>query len=110
MKTKTFPFILSLAMALSAGAQVPKRVTYQTLVGDAQHVVIANQQVGFRLSIPEGSAEGDPEPLLQLDSHPAQVVAIKAIQELIEQVREQRQLIESLQERIETLESSESGR
>ena len=35
--------------------------------------------------------------LLQLDSYPAQIVAIKAIQELIEENREQQEIIEQLQ-------------
>jgi hypothetical protein len=51
-----------------------------------------------------GLLEGDPEPLLQLDSQPAEIVAIKAIQELIGQNREQQQLIEELQEKVRILE------
>jgi hypothetical protein len=56
--------------------------------------------------------EGDPEALLRMNSQPAQVVAIKAIQELAEQNRElvemnqeQQQVIDALLERVDALEA-----
>jgi len=60
MIKKSIPVILTLAMALAAGAQVPQKFNYQAVVRDAQHAVIASQEVGFRLSILEGSPEGAP--------------------------------------------------
>jgi len=51
-----------------------------------------------------GSLEGDEQPLLQLDSHPANVVAIKAIQELSEQNSEQQILIRELLQKVLALE------
>ena len=47
--------------------------------------------------------EGDN--LLQLDSYPAQVVAIKAIQELIEENQAQQETIDRLIEKVEVLEA-----
>ena len=41
--------------------------------------------------------EGDPQQLLHMNSQPAQVVAIRAIQELAEQNKEQQAMIEQLQ-------------
>lgn len=64
--------------------------------------------------------EGDAEPLYEMNSQPASIVAIKAIQELIEENRKQQQMIEALQEenrelrslekRLETLEKHDRRR
>jgi hypothetical protein len=51
---------LCLSIALTSGAQVPQEFKYQAVVRDAQHAVISNQDVGFRMSILEGSADGSP--------------------------------------------------
>lgn len=55
-----------------------------------------------------GSPGNGGDDLLMMDSYPAQVVAIKAIQELIEENRRQQEIIEQLQQRVEKLESRES--
>ena len=44
--------------------------------------------------------------LLQMDSYPAQVVAIKAIQELIQENRSQQKMIEQLVEKVSALEEA----
>lgn len=52
----------------------------------------------FPQAVRKGGAtlDGDNEELLQLDSYPAQVVAIKAIQELIRENQDQQEIIEQL--------------
>ncbi|MCK4749332.1 MAG: tail fiber domain-containing protein [Bacteroidales bacterium] len=50
-----------------------------------------------------GDNLGEGDNLLQMDSYPAQVVAIKAIQELIQENREQQQIIEQLQQTLSQL-------
>jgi len=47
--------------------------------------------------------DGDPEELLQMDSYNAQIVAIKALQEVIRQNREQQKQIELQQKKIDEL-------
>lgn len=47
--------------------------------------------------------EGDPEEILQMDSYPAQVITVKAVQELILQVQEQQQMILELKAEIERM-------
>ncbi|MCK4750168.1 MAG: tail fiber domain-containing protein, partial [Bacteroidales bacterium] len=56
-----------------------------------------------------GSLEGNEQPLLQLDSHPANVVAIKAIQELAEQNRAQQAIIDELIQKVAALEKQING-
>ncbi len=56
-----------------------------------------------------GSLDGDEDPLLQLDGHPATVVAIKAIQELTEESREQKAIIEELIQKVSELERQIDG-
>jgi hypothetical protein len=50
--------------------------------------------------------EGDPEQLLRMNSQPAQVVAIRAIQELAEQNKKQQALIEEMQLKISVMEKA----
>ena len=54
---------------------------------------------------PGGDKLAEGEPLLQLDSYPAQVVAISAIQELIEENQSQQELIDQLLQKMEALEA-----
>jgi hypothetical protein len=49
--------------------------------------------------------EGDPEKLYRMNAQPAQVTAIRAIQELAEQNQAQQELIDRLLEKVEALES-----
>ena len=58
-KRSTF-FSLLIMIALLGSAQVPQKFNYQAVVRNAQHALIANQDVGFKMSILEGSLEGDP--------------------------------------------------
>ncbi len=58
---KSFPIVsLLIIFALVCSAQVPQKFNYQAVVRNAQHAIIANQDVGFQLSILEGSANGSP--------------------------------------------------
>lgn len=57
---------LLLASALLCSAQIPQKLNYQAVVRNAEHVVVGNQDVGFRLSILEGSPEGTP---LYVETH-----------------------------------------
>jgi len=59
----------------------------------------------------KGSGEyldSDQKELLQMDSYNAQIVAIKAVQELILQNREQQQIIEDLKEQVTELQTEKS--
>ena len=71
-------------------------------IKDRQYYSFVAQEFGevFPESVTRGeeTLDGDPEPLLRMNSQPAQVVAIRAIQELTEQVREQQTMLEQLQE------------
>ena len=58
-KRSTF-FSLLIIIALVCSAQVPQKFNYQAVVRNAQHALIANQDVGFKMSILEGSLQGDP--------------------------------------------------
>jgi hypothetical protein len=54
----------------------------------------------------QGSGEyitGDPDEMLQIDTYPAQVVTIKAVQDLILQNQEQQKMIEELKQEIAKL-------
>jgi len=53
-----FPLLLSIALICSA--QVPQKFNYQAVVRNAQHTLLSNQDVGFRMSILKGSANGSP--------------------------------------------------
>ena len=58
-KRSTF-FSLLIMIALVCSAQVPQKFNYQAVVRNAQHALITNQDVGFKMSILEGSLQGDP--------------------------------------------------
>ena len=51
---------LLLMIALVCSAQVPQKFNYQAVVRNAQHALLSNQDVGFKMSILEGSANGSP--------------------------------------------------
>jgi hypothetical protein len=53
--------------------------------------------------------QGDPENLLRMNSQPAQVVSIRAIQELAEQNRAQQAIIEELLQKVSALEKEING-
>ncbi len=55
-------FIISnvLLIALACSAQIPQKFNYQAVVRDAQQGLVTGQNVGFRMSILEGSASGEP--------------------------------------------------
>ena len=57
-----------------------------------------------------GILKGSNDPLLQMDSYPAQVVAIRAIQELIEENRSQQEVIDRLLDKVDALEQQLSIR
>ena len=81
-------------------------------IGDRQYYNFVAQE--FREVFPSsvkrkgGSLGNGEDDLLIMDSYPAQVVAIKAIQELIEENRRQQEIIEQLQQRVTELESRRS--
>jgi len=52
-----FAFILLIANAL---AQVPQKINYQAVIRNNNSVLIANKQIGMRISILKGSANGTP--------------------------------------------------
>jgi hypothetical protein len=56
---KLIILFLQVAM-LVASAQVPQKFNYQAVLRDAQGGPVANQSVAFRISILEGSADGNP--------------------------------------------------
>ncbi|MCK4746185.1 MAG: hypothetical protein KAT15_04080, partial [Bacteroidales bacterium] len=60
MNTKRSLISLMLLIALVCSAQVPQKFNYQAVVRNAQHALLSNQDVGFRMSILEGSANGSP--------------------------------------------------
>ncbi len=60
MKRRTLIISIIISVALVCSAQVPQKFNYQAVVRNAQHAIIANQDVGFQLSILEGSANGSP--------------------------------------------------
>ena len=53
-------FLISamICMALLNHAQVPQKLNYQAVVRDAQSGLISDQDVGFRMSILKGAADG----------------------------------------------------
>ncbi|MFH0757298.1 MAG: tail fiber domain-containing protein [Bacteroidota bacterium] len=58
---RTIPvFAILLLSTLVSSAQVPQKFNYQAVVRNAQHAVISNQEVGFKLSILAGSPGGSP--------------------------------------------------
>ena len=78
-------------------------------IRDIEHYNFVAQE--FQQVFPDAVQEGGDrlsggEPVLQLDSYPAQVVAIRAIQELIEENQSQQALIDQLLKKVETLESA----
>ena len=82
-------------------------------IRDTEHYNFVAQefQQVFPDAVKAGSdklAEGDP--LLQMDSYPAQIVAIKAIQELIEENRSQQEAIDRLLDKVDALEQQLSAR
>jgi hypothetical protein len=60
MKKSISLSLIFMMIALICGAQVPSKFHYQAVVRDALHVVLNSQDVGFRISILEGSASGTP--------------------------------------------------
>lgn len=58
MKTKLSFIVLLLAIACISIAQIPQKFKYQAVVRDSQHALLANQDVGFRMSILQGTGEG----------------------------------------------------
>jgi hypothetical protein len=76
-------------------------------IRDIAHYNFVAQE--FQQVFPDAVQEGGDrlpggEPVLQLDSYPAQVVAIRAIQELIEENRSQQALIDQLLQKVTALE------
>lgn len=60
MKRIKLIILLWQASILFASAQVPQKFNYQAVVRDGQGGLLPNQEVGFRISILEGSADGNP--------------------------------------------------
>jgi hypothetical protein len=60
MKKRYFFVAILVMAALASGAQVPQKFNYQAVVRDAQQGLITGRDVGFRMSILEGSASGEP--------------------------------------------------
>ena len=60
MKKRTYVISVCIGIALAAGAQVPRKFNYQAVVRTAQKELVTDQDVGFRLSILEGTANGSP--------------------------------------------------
>lgn len=59
MKKLFLPLIILSLLVASVHCQVPKRIKYQTVVRNSSGKVIANQQVGIKISILQGSPEGN---------------------------------------------------
>jgi hypothetical protein len=79
---------------------------------DYYHFVAQEFAEVFPESVHRGpeTLEGEPENLLRMNSQPAQVVAIRAIQELAEQNREQQAIIDRLLDKVDALEQQLSTR
>jgi len=60
MKVRVSIFIVLIIIALTTSAQVPQKLNYQAVVRDTRDGLVTNQEVGFKLSIMEGSAAGTP--------------------------------------------------
>ena len=60
MVKRSFAISVIISIALLTSAQVPQKFNFQAVVRDAQHSLIKNQDVGFKMSILEGSANGTP--------------------------------------------------
>jgi hypothetical protein len=60
MKRKNSFCSLLFVITLLCNAQVPQKFNYQAVVRDAQQGLITGRDVGFRMSILEGSASGEP--------------------------------------------------
>jgi len=77
-------------------------------IRDIEHYNFVAQE--FQQVFPDAVQKGgdklpEGDNLLPLDSYPAQVVAIKAIQELIEENQSQQETIDRLLEKVEVLEA-----
>lgn len=57
---KIFTFLLTLAFAIGAFSQVPERMSYQAVIRNSSGVLQANQAIGMKISILQGSATGMP--------------------------------------------------
>ena len=66
MKERSTIIVALLMIVLFCNAQVPRKFNYQAVLRDAQHAVIANQEVGLRISILAGSTDGPP---LYVETH-----------------------------------------
>ena len=66
MNYRTTVTAILLVVVLFCSAQVPQKFNYQAVVRDGQNGLIANQNVYFRMSILESSADGSP---VYVESH-----------------------------------------
>ena len=57
---KLFVLIMLVAYNICAFSQVPEKMSYQAVIRNANNVLIANQEIGMRISILQGSATGTP--------------------------------------------------
>jgi uncharacterized protein (TIGR02145 family) len=57
---KLFTLIVVVAFNICALSQVPEKMSYQAVIRNANNVLIANQAIGMRISILQGSATGTP--------------------------------------------------
>ncbi len=55
---KIFTFLLTLAFTIGAFPQVPERISYQDVMRNSSGVLKANQAIGMKISILQGSATG----------------------------------------------------
>ena len=60
MKKSTVLSAVLLLVVMLCSAQIPQKFNYQAVVRNAENGLIANQEVGFKMSILEGSADGSP--------------------------------------------------
>ena len=66
MKKRTFFISIIISVALFSSAQVPQKFNYQAVVRNSQNAVLANQSVGFRISLLKGSVSGE---VIYAESH-----------------------------------------
>ncbi len=66
MKKRTLLISVIVCIALFTSAQVPQKFNYQAVVRNSQHAVLANQSVGFRMSLLKGSVSGE---VIYAESH-----------------------------------------
>ena len=66
MKKRTLFISIIISIALFTSAQVPQKFNYQAVVRNSQNAVLANQSVGFKMSVLKGSINGE---VIYAESH-----------------------------------------